>query len=359
MEIFKEWNWSSFDDSLILLGTGLAIVFAVYSVCVFIRYRLFKKFSSRTGTEVISGTSWNQLFIKWLQKTKKFFFLALGLQVAIQFIALDPKIHLFLHRVFILVTLYQVGVWGAVAIALLIRKYFEQKTPGQTPNATAIDLINFLAKMVFYSLLILIGLNNFGVNINALIAGLGVGGIAIALAVQNILGDLFASLTIVLDKPFVVGEFIEVDQYMGTIEYIGLKTTRARSLTGELVIFSNADLLKSRIRNYKRMKERRVKFNLNVAPDTAVEKLKLIPPMLQASIEAQKPSTRLEYANFRSIKENGYDFEVVYWMNSSDFKFFIETNEKIQFQIAEFLEKNEICVPSLKAISYRTQESKS
>ncbi len=121
-----------------------------------------------------------------------------------------------------------------------------------------------VARIVMWSVILLLILDNLGVNITSLIAGLGIGGVAVALALQNILGDLFASLSIVLDKPFVIGDFVVVDSLSGTIEHIGLKTTRIRSLSGEQIIFSNNDLLKSRIRNYKRMSERRIVFSFGV-----------------------------------------------------------------------------------------------
>jgi small-conductance mechanosensitive channel len=144
-----------------------------------------------------------------------------------------------------------------------------------------------------------------------LIASLGVGSIAVALAVQNILADLFASLSIALDQPFVIGDFIIVDDYLGTVENIGLKTTRVRSLSGEQLIFANNDLLNSRIRNYKRMGERRVVFSFCVTYQTPYAKLRMIPELIQNIIEAN-PDTRFDRAHFRAFGDSALNFEVVY-----------------------------------------------
>ena len=137
---------------------------------------------------------------------------------------------------------------------------------------------------MLWTIAFLLVLDNLGVDVTALIAGLGVGGIAVALAAQNILGDLFASLSIVLDKPFVLGDFIIVGDFMGTVEHIGLKTTRVRSLSGEQLVFPNHDLLTSRIRNYKRMQERRVVFSIGVLYETPVAQVREIPQIIQEAI---------------------------------------------------------------------------
>ncbi len=145
--------------------------------------------------------------------------------------------------------------------------------------------MGFLGRVILWAGLLLFALDNLGVNITGLAAGIGIGGIAIALAVQSVLGDLFASLSIVLDKPFVIGDFIIVDEYLGTVEHIGLKTTRVRSLSGEQLVFSNNDLLQSRIRNYKRMFERRVIFELGVTYQTPLERVSRISGMIRSIIE--------------------------------------------------------------------------
>ena len=171
-------------------------------------------------------------------------------------------------------------------------------------------MLGFVGRIVLWSVVLLMILDNLGVNITALVASLGIGGIAVALAVQNILGDIFASLSIALDRPFAIGDFIVVGDVLGTVEYIGLKTTRIRSLSGEQIVFSNADLLKSRIRNYKRMTERRVVFGFGVVYQTPHDKLERIPAMVREVIEAQ-PKTRFDRAHFKEYGDSALAFEAV------------------------------------------------
>jgi small-conductance mechanosensitive channel len=190
----------------------------------------------------------------------------------------------------------------------------------------------FILKLVVWSVILLLVLDNLGVNITTLVAGLGVGGIAIALAVQNVLGDLFASLSIVLDKPFVIGDFIIVDNFLGSIEHIGLKTTRVRSLSGEQLIFANSDLLQSRIRNFKRMYERRVVFSLTVIYQTPYEKLIKIPQIVREIIES-KESVRFDRAHFKEYGNSSLNFEIVYWVLSPDYNKYMDIQQAINLDI--------------------------
>jgi len=170
------------------------------------------------------------------------------------------------------------------------------------------------------------------VDVTALVAGLGVGGIAVALAVQNILGDLFASFSIVLDRPFVMGDFIIVGDYMGTVEHVGLKTTRIRSLSGEQLVFSNTDLLGSRIRNYKRMAERRVVFSLGVLYQTSPEQLEKIPQMIREIVEAQTP-VRFDRAHFKEYGASSLNFEVVYYILDPDYNRYMDIQQAVNLEI--------------------------
>jgi small-conductance mechanosensitive channel len=179
---------------------------------------------------------------------------------------------------------------------------------------------------------VLLAMENLGIDVTAMIAGLGVGGIAVALAVQNILGDLFGSLSIVLDKPFVVGDFIIVGDKLGTVEKIGLKTTRLRALSGEQLIFSNMDLLSSRIQNFKRMSERRVLFSFGVEHSTPIEQVQRIPGIIREAIESQE-RTRFDRAHFFKFGESSLDFEAVYFMLVPDYNSFMDVQQKVNFEL--------------------------
>jgi small-conductance mechanosensitive channel len=188
---------------------------------------------------------------------------------------------------------------------------------------------------------LLVALDNLGIDVTALVAGLGIGCVAVALSVQNILGDLFASLSIILDKPFVIGDFLIIDDYMGSVEYVGLKTTRVRSLSGEQLIFSNSDLLKSRIRNYGRMFERRVVFSIGVTYDTSREKLRRIPGIIREAIEAED-KTRFDRSHFMNYGDYSLQFETVYYVLSADYNSYMDIQQAIYFAIHEAFEQEGI-----------------
>ena len=174
-------------------------------------------------------------------------------------------------------------------------------------------------------------------DFTGILAGLGIGGLALALAVQNILGDLFASLSIVLDKPFVVGDFLAVGEHLGSVEKIGLKTTRLRSLSGEQLVFSNTDLLNSRVRNFGRMFERRVVFTLGVTYQTPRDKLKLIPRIIREAVEAQQ-NTRFDRSHFSQYGDFSLNFESVYYVLSRDYNQYMDIQQSIYLAIHEGFE---------------------
>lgn len=193
--------------------------------------------------------------------------------------------------------------------------------------------LRWLILFVAYSLILLLALQNMGVDVTSLVAGLGIGGIAVALALQSILGDLFASLTITLDKPFAVGDFIVVGSEMGVVEHVGLKTTRVRSLSGEQLVFGNADLLSSRIRNYKRMSERRVVLGFGVVYSTQPDVLEQINGLVRDAVSSQ-PGLRFDRCHFFRFGASSLDFELVYYFNSPDYNAHMDAQQAVQLAIA-------------------------
>lgn len=196
----------------------------------------------------------------------------------------------------------------------------------------AVSLIHFISKSIIWSIATLLCIDNLGIDITALIAGLGIGGIAIALAAQNILGDLFASLAIVLDKPFVIGDYIVVGDIKGTVEHIGIKTTRIRGLSGEELICSNADLLSSRVSNYKRMKERRIVFNLGIVYETKHEMLTKIPKILGEIVNNIKDA-KFDRAHFINFGDSSLDFEIVYYVQTPDYAVSLNIQQELNLAI--------------------------
>jgi small-conductance mechanosensitive channel len=235
----------------------------------------------------------------------------------------------------------QMGLWIGGAIDFWIARSRERAMKENLGAATSLGALNFIAKLALWAVLVLVGLDNLGINVTAMVAGLGVGGIAVALAVQNILGDLFASLSIVMDKPFEVGDFIIIDSHMGSVENVGLKTTRLRSLGGEQLVISNSDLLKARVSNYKRMRERRIVFRFGIMYETPVDKLGEVAAMVAAIVKDQA-LVRFDRAHFASFGDSSYDFEVVYWMLDPDFNKYMDTQQAINLAMVRAFEKEGI-----------------
>ena len=228
----------------------------------------------------------------------------------------------------------QMTLWAAALV-----DYFLDRSRRAAPEEesaarkTTLNAAGFVLKLILAAIAVLLMLDNIpGVEITALVASLGIGGIAVALAVQNILSDLFASLSIVLDKPFVIGDFIIVDGYLGTVEHIGLKTTRLRSLSGEQLVFSNNDLLQSRVRNYKRMAERRIVFSFGVTYQTPADKLERIPELIRRLIESQE-TVRFDRAHFQGYGDFALNFEVVYYVLDPDYNRYMDIQQAINLEI--------------------------
>lgn len=207
--------------------------------------------------------------------------------------------------------------------------------------STVATPVKFVVLFLLWSLILLAALDNMGINVTALVAGLGIGGVAVALAVQSTLGDLLAALTIAFDKPFIVGDFIVAGNSMGTIERIGLKTTRVRSLGGEELIFPNSDLLSARIQNYKRMEERRVVFGFGVLHQTSSAQLRKIPEIIKDVIIGQE-DCRFDRAHFQKFGDSSFDFEVVYYVLSPDYNFYMDRQQAINLALVERFEAESI-----------------
>lgn len=269
--------------------------------------------------------------------------LLLGVSVwpAALILSLPEKWEQMLRTVAVLSLAAQVALWLHSVISFLIERGEARAAERDPGSSTMIRTLGLMGKAALWTVMVLLALHNAGVNITALVAGMGIGGIAIALALQNILADVFSSVAIILDKPYQVGDFIAVGDSMGTVERIGLKTTRIRSLTGEQLVFSNSELLKSRIRNFKRMSERRVEFTIGVAFNTPYSKVELIPSLLREIIGAT-PNVRLERANFKEFGDASLTFECVYFVKEFGYALYLGIQESINLEILRRLQEEEI-----------------
>lgn len=246
----------------------------------------------------------------------------------------------YVRNLMIIVLHLQVGFWAIAAMNFGLKSWQEQRE-GDAAVGTTSAALGFLGKGLIWTVIFLLVLDNLGVKVSSLLAGLGVGGIAVALAVQKILGDLFASVSIMLDKPFEIGDFILVGDMSGTVEHIGLKTTRMRSISGEQLVFANSDLLGSRIRNYKRMSERRILFTLDVTYQTPAETLAQIPTWIQEIIQAQE-KTRFDRAHFSKFAPSALVFEAVYWVTEAEYLSYMDINQAINLALVRKFELEKV-----------------
>lgn len=227
-------------------------------------------------------------------------------------------------------------------------------------NATHLNGLIPAVNVLIWFIGALFLLESLGLDVKAIVAGLGIGGVAVALAAQAVLGDLFSYFSILLDKPFEIGDFIVAGSLMGTIEKIGLKTTRIRSLSGELLVFANSDLTSSRIQNFRHMKERRVVFHFGVEYSTPPAKLKQIPELVRHIIE-ETPETRFDRAHFHNFGDSSLDFEVVYYILSPDYNLHMDTLQEIHLKLFETLNKKGVAFafPTRKVVvEHETAEEK-
>ena len=317
----------------------------------FLVLRLLKHLASTRLARIASRTQtrWDDIIVDAINRTGTVFLLLISVFFGSLFLDLPERMQTIFRAIVMIALLLQVGVWLTAITISVIEQYRKQAMAKNPAAATTINAIGFMGRIVIWSVLVLVALDTMGINITTVIAGLGIGGVAVALAVQNILGDLFASLSIILDKPFVIGDFLIIDDFLGSVEYVGLKTTRVRSLSGEQLIFSNSDLLKSRIRNYGRMFERRVVFTLGVTYDTPRDKLKQIPGIIREAITAED-NTRFDRSHFMKYGDYALQFETVYYVLSPDYNTYMNIQQSIYFAIHEAFEKTGI------SFAYPTQK---
>jgi small-conductance mechanosensitive channel len=322
---------------------GLAIAVGAYLVLSLAR-RLLLRRVERSDAQA----GWLNGLRQALVRTSSLFLLVLAIYAGTFFVALPPAVERAISSALVIALFLQGALWASHLVVGWIAWYAAHRAAHNRAIVNALNLIQLLARVVVWSIALLLILNNLGFDVTALVAGLGIGGIAVALAAQNILGDLFASLAIVLDQPFVVGDAVLLDDKSGTVERIGIKTTRIRSLSGEELIVSNADLLASRIHNFKRMAERRVEFTIGIAYETPAEKVEKLPGMLRAIVEAQA-QVRFDRAHFARYGDFALVYEVVYWTLSADYEVYMDTHQRINLAIFRQLQDEAV------AFAYPTQ----
>ena len=335
-------NWLDFEilHNAVLSWSIAAGVFITLWLVLLLARRLFirhlEKLDQRKEGKVPLDVA-----IGVIRATKGWFLFIVALSAGSRILQMSDSVTEWTAKIVMIATLLQIGFWLNAGILKAIQKKRQRDLEQSPDDVAAMDVLSFMARLAIWSIVLLAALDNLGVNITTMIAGLGIGGIAVALAAQNILGDLFASLSIILDKPFVVGDFLSIGDFLGSVERVGIKTTRLRSLSGEQLIFSNNDLLGSRIRNFGRMLERRVVFSLGVAYQTPAETLKAIPDLLREAVTLQ-PSVRFDRAHFQKYGDFALIFEVVYYVLSADYNEYMDIQQSVNLKIYEDFDSNGI-----------------
>ena len=312
---------------LVAGATSLALIIALYAGTW-----LLRRYLARTGGQ--RGVTVHALLIDLAVSLRVSLLLPIALVAGARTAALPSEVVSVSRVLMMLGLLVQAVIWAEHAIGFAANRYQQTREDDRVraDSAAIVAALTLLVRLVLWSLLLLVVLDNLGIDVTALVAGLGIGGIAVALAAQNILGDLFSSLSIMIDRPFVVGDFIIVGDAMGTVEHVGLKTTRVRSLSGEQLVFSNADILQSRIHNYQRLQERRILFTLGVVYHTPYDVLQAIPGMLREIIEGHE-DVRFDRAHFARYADSALEFEIVYYVLVSDYNRYMDVQESINLLI--------------------------
>ena len=337
------WQGNSLRDWSTALGLALSINLFVGVLKWLIEHRFAK--IART-----SQRKMDDVIVAMARHTKQLLVFGVTLLAGTRYLDLPSGIDPVLIKVATISGFLQLGLWLSGALNFWIEHYRRQTLSRDLAAATSLAAMSFVGRVLLWTFLVLFMLDNLGVNVTAMVAGLGVGGIAVALAMQNILGDLFASLSIVIDKPFVIGDVITVDSFTGSVEQVGLKTTRLRSSTGEQIIIANRDLLKTRIRNFKRMTERRMLFSFGVVYETSAAQLATIPALVQ-DVVALVPQARFERAHFKAFGVTALEFEVVYWMTNPDFQLSMDAQQQVNLALFERLQTKGIALAHSAAVT--------
>ncbi|UJR78888.1 mechanosensitive ion channel family protein [Sandaracinus amylolyticus] len=325
-----------FGNPLLRWGIALLVATAVIAALV-IAKRLavsrLSKLSDRTATRL------DDVVVQVIQRTSTMTIVVAGVAAGVRSLDLPRDGNLWLGRVMIVVLAIQAGSWITNAVRLLLdARVRPDVQPGQRTMGAA---LGFATNLVVWAVLVLVVLSNFGVEVSTLVAGLGIGGIAAALAVQNVLGDLFGAFSIYVDRPFDLGDFVTVDTFSGTVERIGWRSTQLRSLSGEMIVLANSDLSRARIRNYKRMTERRAVVTFGVQYDTTNAKLAAIPGIVRETIEGID-GLRFDRSHFVKLGESSLDFETVFYVLSPEFNAFADRQQLLLLSLHRRFEQEGI-----------------
>jgi small-conductance mechanosensitive channel len=333
-EILQRIYWGNTVTAYLIAAGGIIAAWLILKVIKGIVIHFLKKKSQRTNN------IFDDLLIGAIEKFAiPCIYLLVNYGIITQ-LTLQPKLARILEVAIMVITIYFVVKLINFVIhgAILLRMNRKKAGPERVKQLSGILMV---VKGIIWAFGLITLIDNLGYDITTLIAGLGIGGIAIALAAQNILGDLFSYFVIFFDKPFEVGDFILANDYMGVVEKIGIKTTHIRSLDGQQLVMPNSELVKTVINNFKRLERRRVVFNIRLVYYTPSEKVRQIPSIIKEIITNTKNAS-FDRAHFQSFGEFSLNYEIVYYVNSPDYVLRMNTHQEICFAILDRFEKEKI-----------------
>jgi len=329
-------SWEIFGNHVFLWALAALVFVIAFAIMAKLRSIIDRRLAGASGRNLLLQT-----LLALASHTHRFFLAAVSLWIAVQFLVLPLRVERLISGLVLTATMVQIGLWGGAFVSLWIENHLLGPSQPDPARSSAAQIVRIMGFSVVWSAVVLVMLSNLGIDITGLVAGLGIGGIAIAFALQSLLKDLFASLAIILDKPFVVGDFIIFDDSMGTVEQVGLKTTRIRSLSGEQISVANDALLNTRLRNFKRMSERRVAFDLHTHYRASIAKLQELPAYIRSVIE-KMDNTRFDRSHLAEFNEVGPRIETVYYVLSPDYNTYMDIQQQILTLVAQWFEDNDL-----------------
>ncbi len=315
---------ASYFDVAIYFIISLIILYLIQKVLL----QRFADFAQRTKTEI------DDVFIEFIRSIRPQLYIILSIYVALQSLELVNAVKNILNVIVIVVVIFQITRSLQVIVEFIAKRMSADEHDEHTKSAA--HLLGALLTVVIWIFGILMILSNIGVNVASLIAGVGIGGIAIAFAVREVLADLFSSFAIYLDKPFKAGDIIKINDDTGEVKKIGIKTTRIKSATGEEIIISNQDLTSSRVHNFKHLDHRTVTFHFGVPYTTSTEKLREIPHLISNMIN-KIDDVHCKRVHFKSFGERALEFEIVYVVETRKYSVYMDRQQEINLNIKELL----------------------
>ncbi|PIZ96119.1 MAG: mechanosensitive ion channel family protein [Candidatus Magasanikbacteria bacterium CG_4_10_14_0_2_um_filter_33_14] len=337
INILKDYYF--FGNSLLDYAIFILVFLASFFILKFIKVYIIAKLTKLAKK---TTNDFDDVIIISIANIKSSFYLVVSLYIAFSYINLLDFLQKIVYLLFVLVLVFEVVRFLEGIINYFVKKKMKSIDGEQDRETRSVmKIITLFLRITIWSLALLMVLSNLGINITSLIASLGIGGIAVALALQNILSDLFSSFSILVDKPFMVGDYVQVGNDDGIVQKIGLKTTRIKTLLGEELVISNKELTTSRIQNFKKLQRRRVVNTWGVTYDTAKEKMEKITDIAKKIISSVDAVT-FERCHFSAFSGSSLDFEVVYYVESSEYGAYMDAKHEINMQVLEAFRKEKI-----------------